>query len=409
MINRDEVLELLEEALERLPEELRAGPLAAEGARGVPRQGAARGRRHPRRGPGAGRAHGAAHRGRARGRSTRRTSTVEDGRGRGPPPAARGRGLLRPEAGQLRDRARAHDEDGAGRPREAAGDARCRAPRGRASTTRADADEHAAFFDQDRRADRPRPSRTALVATSRRSCGVAGSRDPARAERRRGRRRGPRASVGSARARRATPVDVDARRSSPLERRRRRRTGTVVGRRGRGSAAAACDRSTGQRRRRASASSSSRARARARPTRSTATRSTSSRWSRDAVLLELPAGPALRGGLRRACAPTCGADRNEGDLRPCDPTTAIPAGPPSTSSRDQLTPSASEETPMAVPKKKTSKAKSRSRRASAWTLERAAAQRLPALRRGQAAPRRVRQLRLVPRPPGHRRRLSSAP
>ena len=62
-------------------------------------------------------------------------------------------------------------------------------------------------------------------------------------------------------------------------------------------------------------------------------------------------------------------------------------------------------TRMAVPKKKTSKSKSRSRRASAWTLEAPAAQHLPALRGGQAAPRRVRQLRLVPRPPGHRRRL----
>ena len=61
---------------------------------------------------------------------------------------------------------------------------------------------------------------------------------------------------------------------------------------------------------------------------------------------------------------------------------------------------------MAVPKKKTSKAKSRSRRASAWKLEAPAAQRLPALRRHQAPARRLRQLRLVRRPPGHRRRLS---
>ena len=38
---------------------------------------------------------------------------------------------------------------------------------------------------------------------------------------------------------------------------------------------------------------------------------------------------------------------------------------------------------MAVPKKKTSKAKSRSRRASAWTLEPAGPQRLPALRRAK--------------------------
>ena len=59
---------------------------------------------------------------------------------------------------------------------------------------------------------------------------------------------------------------------------------------------------------------------------------------------------------------------------------------------------------MAVPKKKTSKAKSRSRRASNWRLRRrpaASARSAP----GQAAPRGVRQLRLVRRPPGHRRRL----
>ena len=40
-----------------------------------------------------------------------RARQIIDGRrGRGPPPAPRGRGLLRPEAGQLRDRARAHHE-----------------------------------------------------------------------------------------------------------------------------------------------------------------------------------------------------------------------------------------------------------------------------------------------------------
>ena len=38
---------------------------------------------------------------------------------------------------------------------------------------------------------------------------------------------------------------------------------------------------------------------------------------------------------------------------------------------------------MAVPKKKTSKSKTRSRRASAWKLRRAGSQRLPALRHRQ--------------------------
>ena len=71
-------------------------------------------RRDPRRGASPGRADGAAHRGgeggRAPGPPDRR-----GGRGRGPADAARVRGLLRPEAGQLRDRARAHAQDGGAR------------------------------------------------------------------------------------------------------------------------------------------------------------------------------------------------------------------------------------------------------------------------------------------------------
>ena len=43
MINRDEVLDLLDEAIDRLPDELRPGPVAAQGARGVPGQGAGEG------------------------------------------------------------------------------------------------------------------------------------------------------------------------------------------------------------------------------------------------------------------------------------------------------------------------------------------------------------------------------
>ena len=65
MINRDEIIELLEEA--RPPPAGRAapGPVDAQGAPGVRRQDQPGGRRHPRRGPGPGRADGAAHRGRA--------------------------------------------------------------------------------------------------------------------------------------------------------------------------------------------------------------------------------------------------------------------------------------------------------------------------------------------------------
>ena len=61
---------------------------------------------------------------------------------------------------------------------------------------------------------------------------------------------------------------------------------------------------------------------------------------------------------------------------------------------------------MAVPKKKTSKAKSRSRRASAWVLDAAGAEPLPAVPARQAAPRRLPELRLVQGPPGDRGQLT---
>ena len=51
MINKEEVLDLLDEAIDRLPEELREARWLLQGARGVPGQGARRGRRDPRGGP----------------------------------------------------------------------------------------------------------------------------------------------------------------------------------------------------------------------------------------------------------------------------------------------------------------------------------------------------------------------
>ena len=111
MISKDEVLELLDEALERLPEELRAARWLLKEREEYLAKVQPRGRRDPRPGPHPRRAHGAAHRGREGGRGPRPPDHRRR-RGRGPPPAPRGRGLLRPEAGQLRDRARAHHEDG---------------------------------------------------------------------------------------------------------------------------------------------------------------------------------------------------------------------------------------------------------------------------------------------------------
>ena len=60
---------------------------------------------------------------------------------------------------------------------------------------------------------------------------------------------------------------------------------------------------------------------------------------------------------------------------------------------------------MAVPKKKTSKAKSRSRRASNWVLKAPARSVCPQCTDREAPAHRVSQLRLVQRPSGHRRRL----
>ena len=62
---------------------------------------------------------------------------------------------------------------------------------------------------------------------------------------------------------------------------------------------------------------------------------------------------------------------------------------------------------MAVPKKKTSKAKSRSRRASAWKLETPARSVCPRCGATKLPARGLRELRLVRRPSGHRRRVAA--
>ena len=100
-IERDEVLALLDEAVDTTARRAARGPLAAEGTRGVPgpRPGARPTRSSPRPSRNVARmvqrtevVKAAEHRAR---------EILDAGRGRGPPDAARGRGLLRPEAGQL--------------------------------------------------------------------------------------------------------------------------------------------------------------------------------------------------------------------------------------------------------------------------------------------------------------------
>ena len=128
LVNREETLELIDEALGVDARGAAPRPLAHQGARGVPRAGASRRRGHRRGGPGAGRAHGRAHRGGARG-APGRAAGGRPGRGRQPPAAPRGRGLHRPEARRVRGGARAHDGDGGEGPRAAPGGGRAAAHR----------------------------------------------------------------------------------------------------------------------------------------------------------------------------------------------------------------------------------------------------------------------------------------
>ena len=85
LVNRDELLVLLDDAIAGAARGAPPGPLAAEGARGVPGQGPPRGRGHHRGRPGPGRADGRAHRGRARGRAGGRSRSSTTPR---PRPAA---------------------------------------------------------------------------------------------------------------------------------------------------------------------------------------------------------------------------------------------------------------------------------------------------------------------------------
>ena len=129
MVNRDELLVLLEDAVAGLPEELRqARWLLKEREEFL-----AKARREAEdiidAGRAAGRAHGRADRGRAGGPPPGPAGRRRR-RGRGPGAQARGRGLHRPEARVLRGRARADDAGGPEGPRAAPGRRRPpRAPR----------------------------------------------------------------------------------------------------------------------------------------------------------------------------------------------------------------------------------------------------------------------------------------
>ena len=134
----------------------------------------------------------------------------------------------------------------------------------------------------------------------------------------------------------------------------------------------------------------------------------------DACILELPLAPLCRDDCQGLC-PVCGANRNSETCSceaPVDPRwSALAVLRPEndeseTSALHRSGPDGLDDNAMAVPKKKTSKSKSRSRRASAWSLT-APRQQLPAVPAGEAAPRGLPQLRLVPGPAGHRGQLTS--
>ena len=435
MITKDEVLELLDEAIARLPEELRAARWLLKEREEFLAKVRARGRRHPRAGPHPGRAHGAAHRGRQGGRAAGPPDR-RDGRGRGPPPAPRGRGLLRPEAGQLRDRARAHAEarSRSGRA-EAAGPCADRRTRRTTSPTSAQLGAHG--DPSGTGVLRPGPR---LSAGGPPACGsgvadlLRRPRAPAATFRDQIALAGPR-RVSDAGWPDDADVDVDARRSSRFERRHRRSPARSRCR-GPGECRRCLDPVAGRSTVRACSEIFERAPDRAaRPTRSATTRSTSSRWSATPSLLALPlaplcgrdcAGPGARrvpdaverrrrrasrrrrpplGRPRRARAST--TDRGPGSTRrPAgSPATisrlrcrALAPAPPTVSTlrhRDHGRPQ--EEDLQGEEPQPPGLRLDASRRPARSTCPRCGAAKLPA--------RRVRQLRLVPRPPGHRRRL----
>ena len=146
MINRDEFGEILQDAIDGLPEELRAGALAAEGARRGARAGRSARPSGSSTSPGSGPS-GWSRRTRSCARPGGPAEEIVDDAGRlAAPDAPRGRGLRRPQARQLRGRARPHDADGR---RRAGSGSRCTRP-SHEDLLGPDADEaEQAFFDQD--------------------------------------------------------------------------------------------------------------------------------------------------------------------------------------------------------------------------------------------------------------------
>ena len=307
---------------DRPPARRAAGrPLAAQGARGVPGQGAPRGRRHPRPGPGPGRADGAAHRG-GQGRRGPRPPDRRAGRGPGPPHAPRVRGLLRPEAGAASrscSSAPRSSSPPAGRSSRATRSPASSRPCVPTTVAGDDADER----DRRRRATGRSSTRTADGGRAGRPIAVRRRRHRAAAHARRPapgpRSPAPLAGLGtSADARVPEGADVARRRSCSrsMTDGRLTATGTVPA-----PWEGECRRCLAARRRRRSRSRSRRCSSPTRPT------------SRDLPARRRPPRPRAD-GPRRACSSPCRSRRCAADdCAGPDPDAAIPVRSPTTTPR----------------------------------------------------------------------------
>ena len=110
LVNREETLEIVDDALRSLPEELRHARWLLKEREEYLTQARRDAGRHRRGCARPGRADGRAHRGRSRSPPRRAAGGLARG-SRQPTPASRGRGLHRPEAGVVRSGPRAHPSD----------------------------------------------------------------------------------------------------------------------------------------------------------------------------------------------------------------------------------------------------------------------------------------------------------
>ena len=163
--------------------------------------------------------------------------------------------------------------------------------------------------------------------------------------------------------------------------------------------------------------------ARARTTRRTRSSTTRSTWARWSAMRSCSScrWPRSAGTAAAGLCPTCGADRNHEDCGCVAPRTRVGLTSTCSGRPSQRRPGETDrpagrpaagvehdpgELTMAVPKKKTSKAKGRSRQAANWRLELPPRSVCPHCHEAKAPARRLPQLRLVQGSAGGRGRLT---